>query len=643
LKLGSSEIQRLLDRTGANPMLLRISAGQLLEPHVNVQAFLEHLETQPQVASYLLGTMLDGLSQSAHWLASFLSVFRQPVDLYDAALMEMVQSATAPGALAHSIAELQSKYLIEDPRRSALHPLVLDFLYASVTSDAPRRKHLHRLAAEWWEGGVGDMVEASYHWLRAGDIEQVAELISVRSEELFQSGHAKAAVDVVDEALERVRLKRGDTTFLRRRLLFARGDLLGGTFRSAEAESSYREALSLAQDLPAVRAEIARNLALILLQRGQSAEALRLCQSARVDLSTADVILLARLGAIESRAHLVLSHYDEAERLANESIALIGHFAEALPNIADDVRARCERTLGWVNYTRHPEGDEALFHYSRALESARRAGLWGIECAILSNFATALLERGKMEEARQSYQQAIEGYRALGNLYGEASVLHNLGALSASMEDYETALTDFNKASEIERLVGDMEGLLSSEGARASLFIAAGKLQEARSVLDRVLIEGRDSNDLWAMGTCLCLSAEVSLLTDELDSARETVKKVLSMPGIESNARIRAWATTDLAMIEVVAGQVSLAHELVAGEPPDDLGFELTTRWRIVQSVAAIGCNDLPRARALAQIVFGEAREKNLKQLIHVAEGLLADPPPSLRGSIRLILLGETA
>ncbi|MGB4804427.1 MAG: helix-turn-helix transcriptional regulator [Anaerolineae bacterium] len=44
----------------------------------------------------------------------------------------------------------------------------------------------------------------------------------------------------------RSRPKRGDTTTLRRRLLCARGDLLRLTLRIGEAESSYREALTLA-------------------------------------------------------------------------------------------------------------------------------------------------------------------------------------------------------------------------------------------------------------------------------------------------------------------------------------------------------------------------------------------------------------
>lgn len=631
----------LLSKTDRSPMLLKLAAGQLLEHGADVRPFLEHLETQPQVSSYLLNSILHDLPPAARWLASLLSVFRQPMDLYDETLVAMIVKSDLPGGLVETIFQLQNRYLIENARHVILHPLIRDFLYASLATDAPRKKRLHHLAAEWSEAAAGDIVEAAFHWMRAGDLEQASEVISDQSEALFNRGQASAAVQVVDEALERAARKRGETTSLRRRLLTARGDLLRGTVRAADAEASYREALSLAQGQPTVRAGIARNLVQSLLQRGQIAEALRLCQSATADLSPSDTVLRARLAAIEARAHLVLSKYEDAERVASEAIALADQFAEALPSVADDVYARCERTLGWVNYTRHPEGDESLVHYRRALECARRAGLRVNECAILSNTATALMERHELDAAAQAYEDALKGYEAIGDLYGAASILHNLGVLMGAREDNQAALRYFEQASEIERRVGDREGLLSSESARASLLLSMDRLSEARAVMDRAMFDGKDSTDLWTMGSCLCILSEVLVLQGEFENARASAQRVLAMPGIENNARIRSWAQSDLALIQIAAGEFDAAQTTMAEPPMEDLGFELTTRWKLVQSAAALAVGDADRAHCLAREVFEESSQKELKQLRHTAELMMAVPPVPATELPRCILISD--
>ena len=638
VRLEAGMLERLLAKTDCNPMLLRLAASQLSDSRANIQSLLDHMEMHPQVASYLLNTILNDLPSATRWIASLLSVFRAPLDLYDDALVELIHKAGQRDLEPH-LQNLRRRNLVENPRRAELHPLVRDFLYTSLAADVTQKKRLHRLAAEWHEYRGDKIVEAAHHWVRASELERAAEVLADQSETLFHRGLANAAVQVVEDALERANRKRGDVSSLRRRLLQARGDLLRGTFRAAEAESSYREALSLAQNLPAVRAEIVRNLAQALLQRGQTAEALRLCQSARADLSAADAVLHARLGTIEARAHLALSHYDDAERLAAESIVLVETFSESLPFVADDVRARCERTLGWISYTRHPEGDESLAHYGRALEYARRSGLRVVECATLSNTATAMLERGDVDGARRVYHEAIQGYRAIGDLYGEAGVLHNLGVLSANLEDYEAALVDFEKASEIERRIGDTEGLLSSEGARASLLMECGKVSDAHAVLEKALSDGRTSTDLWSIGTCLCLFAEAQMLHNDLPAARASADRVLSMPGIEGNARIRAWAQSDLAMIQVMMGERIDAQRRMESGPSDNLGFELTTRWRLVQCMVAFACNDLQLARATARKILDDVKPKKLKKLIHLAERLLTDPPPTVAELPRLLLV----
>ncbi len=641
ISLETSVLDSLMTRTGCNPMLLRLAVGQLLDTQVDADAFVESIATQPQMASYLLSAVVHGLSPETLWLVELISVFRQPINLYDEMLGELVAEANQHCILDDAINELQSRHLIDDMHRAMLHPLVRDHLYMTLSADVPQKKRYHRIAAVWLERAIGDIVEAAYHWVRAGDVEQAAEIISDQSEMLFDRGQAQAVVQIVDEALEQLRRKRSDTKNLRRSLLTARGDLLRGTSRAAEAETNYREALALAQHLPSVRAQIVRSLALILGQRSQSAEGLRLCQSAFADLSEGDTVLRARLASIQCRLHLALSQYNEAEKIAQMALDLSDQFAEFLPQLADDVRSRAERTLGWISYTRHPQGTEALTHIRRALECARRANLRVVENAALSNMATILTERGDLDQAQQVYLEALKGVEALGDLYNKAAILHNLGILHNNREEFDVALAYYEQAGQIEREVGDWEGLLSSEEARAGIFLSLGKLNEARAVLDAALAEDRGSSDTWTLGTCLCLLVEVQLLQGELETARSTAQRLLALPGIQDNARIRAWALSNLGLVQIVSGELATAQITMAGPAPEDLGIELTLRWQLVRAAVALACGRLAEAQALAHTVIEAAERQNHPQVTLPAERLIANPGLPLTDYIRLILMGD--
>ncbi len=455
---GSMVSERLVAKTSGNPMLLRLAVGQFLDQEMDADLFVEHLETHPQVTSYLLSTVFLNLPAPAHWLVTLISIFRHPLDLYDETLIELIEKSGEWTDFNEYFSVLQRRYLIENLRHARLHPLVRDHLKANLATDKPLQKQLHRLAAEWTERVSGDIVETAYHWLHAGDLDRTSEMISTQSEWLFNQGKATAAVLVVDEALERLRRNRGAANHHRRRLLTARGDLLRGTYRAEEAENSYREALTLAENVPAVRAHIVRKLAQILLQRGRAAEALQLCQSAAADLHASDSILLARLASIECRAYLLVSKYEEAEKTAQYALTLTDQFASYMPDLADDVRARAERTLGWLSYTRHPQGAKAFVHYRRALECARRAGLRVTENAVLSNMATAFMEREEWDQALQYYQEALRGFETLGDMHGKAVILHNLGILHNHLSGPEMALAHFEQSSGISRRVGTWKG-----------------------------------------------------------------------------------------------------------------------------------------------------------------------------------------
>ena len=138
--LAPALLDRLLTKTARSPMLLRLAAGQLHDRPVNAQRFVDRLDTQPQVAAYLVDTVLRDLSPAARWVADLISVFRHPIDLYDETLNELIAPAGGPAPLDRALAELQRRHLIDQPREAALHPLVRDHLYTALAIDPAYKK-----------------------------------------------------------------------------------------------------------------------------------------------------------------------------------------------------------------------------------------------------------------------------------------------------------------------------------------------------------------------------------------------------------------------------------------------------------------------------------------------------------------------
>src|SRR5262249_3791884 len=154
------------------------------------------------------------------------------------------------------------------------------------------------IAAAWYEQAAADVVEAAYHYARAGELALAVDVLDDQIDRVIARGQALSGADVADELVGLARRRRGDDAELLRRLLSIRGALLVSTLRAAEAEASYREAFELAHTA-AVRARLAAALGNCLLQRGQASEALQLACDATAALAPADVLLRAQLAIVE--------------------------------------------------------------------------------------------------------------------------------------------------------------------------------------------------------------------------------------------------------------------------------------------------------------------------------------------------------
>jgi len=462
----------LIERTDGNPMLIRLALGQT---HADPAELVEHLEAQPGVSEYLMRSTLADLSDPSRRLISLLAVFRHPVNPLDDRLIEAAEAITSLGGpfdAASGIAELRRRQLIDDAKRASLHPLVHDHVYAGLIGTTAGRKRLHQLAADYCEQVLDDPLEATWHYARAGDPAEAADLLAARAAELTARGQSERAADLAASLLDS---SQGDSA---RQLLVARGDLLVHTERAAEAEEAYRDALARPA-ASAVRAGVAWRLAQCLLQRGKVGEALTLCRSALAGLAGDEDVLRAQIIAVQSQAHLMLSEFGAAAEAAGQAAAIADRVVAITPDIAASVRGRCYGVLGITERMRGNPAAAASW-LTRSLAAARAAGLRQLASRARFNLAAIAHERGDFTEAIGLYEEALAESQAIGDAYGTARVLHSLGMISHHRAEHEKAIALYEESCSLRRRMGDQAGAANSEHSLALVLLSLHRRTRTR-------------------------------------------------------------------------------------------------------------------------------------------------------------------
>jgi ATP/maltotriose-dependent transcriptional regulator MalT/DNA-binding XRE family transcriptional regulator len=625
-------VERLIARTAGSPMLLRLSLGQL-RTAAEPARLIEHLETQPEIADYLLDTTLRQLGEPAAALLALLAVLRQPVDLHNETLVELYQASEGPCDLLAALAELQRHQLIDHPSTALLHPLVRDHAYARLVGDVARRRRLHRLVADWFEQARGDVLEAAWHFGQAGDLSQAAEVLAGQGRALFRSGQALSAADLAGTLLTRASRRPGPA----RQLHLLRGDLLVSTVRADEAEAAYREALVLSTTAP-LRAQVAWRLAESQLQRGQVAEALELCRRSAADLAPTDTLLRAQLAASEARAYLMLSQYDDAIGAGDRATALAGHLRTVVPKEAAEVRARALATLGIVaRLRRQPEAFASL---RRAVAAAREAGLHELANRCLFNIGALRFELGQLDAALEVFDEVLAEMQAVGDSYGMARVLHAMAQVQRCGGDLEAALATLDRACTMKRELGDVLGLASSENSRAFVLMSLGRVAEARTLVERILAETADMGEQWVRGHFLDTLGLVMLVAGEVDKAQATLREALALPG-RADPHSRAEIEAHLALALLIQGEVELAEQALEHGVPTEFGAEIELQVHFLRGALALARGDRQAVRNAAQAMAERVAATGYTVYAPIAAGLAAaadDSPPLTRLPQMLLL-----
>jgi ATP/maltotriose-dependent transcriptional regulator MalT len=629
-------VDRLHVKTQGSPMLLRLALGQLPERPADAAIFVEHLETQPEVASYLLKTTLSRLGAPAWQLLSLLSVFRQPINLHDETLAEIAQANDGLYDLAGGLEEVQRRQLIDHPAWASLHPLIRQYVYTQLVSSLPRRRQLHLIAATWWELARGDPLEAAYHFARADQLSKAAAVLTAGTRTLVDRGQAFAAADLAGELAAQLRRRRIAASDLSQ-LLATRGDLLLNTLRAAEAEAAYREALAMSA-APVVRAQITWRLAESLLQRGRVPEALELCQRASRGLASGEKLAMAQLAAVESRAHLMLSSYDEAGRVAGSALELAAQIETVAPELATEVQARSQATLGLVSRLqgRH---EAALEHLRQAIDAAQAVGLTELANRCLFNSGATLFERGDLETALNAYSEAAAKMEARADSYGSTRVLHAIAVIDFYRGNVQKALDTLGKVCAVKRQLGDVQGLAHSENQIALGLLALGRIAEAYTLVERLLADTARTGEQRSRGYFLDTLGVIHAISGEHAVAQQVFRDALALPGIVDNRRIQVLILTHLALSQLAGGNLREAEQLAADSICYGLGPEVEMEQRFLEGAIALARGWRTKARAAAIAMATRADTTGYRLYRPAADRLAAvsDNPPPIAGLPRLL------
>jgi ATP/maltotriose-dependent transcriptional regulator MalT len=608
---------RMLEQTGGSPMLTQLALGQLLDEGADPDTFIAHLASQPQIASYLLEMVRRHTSPVAWGLLSLISVFRQPVDLYDPALVELIHEMDGAADLTAALDELIRRHLIDHPTRAQPHRLVRDYVYTALITMPLHRRQLHRIAAKWSEQELDDPVEASYHAYMAGDLAAAAAVLADHVEAIGARGRTFAAADMAELVLVQVRRQRspagaksGDTAESERGLLALRGDLLLHTLRAEEAEASYREALRLTSD-PAAQARIVYRLAHSLAQRGQAAEAVQLAQQAAATLAESEVSLRAQLAAAESQAHLELSRYDEAITAARLALNLADQLGAAEARAADAIRARAHQAFGTVMRLRQ-NPDAALVHIQRASRAAQQAEHFNLALRCRMDEAKLLFSQGQyaalLERCAEFMQLlwASDDSYGVGQLYGMMALSHLLrGELADGL-----AAAEQGRA--VRMRIGDAHGLTLANNHRALLLIALGHVAEARVVVEQALAEYQAVGEMHNLGFALEKLAIVQMLEGDSRAAQATLREALALPAVASDAKLLNDLLHDLVVALLMAGSHAAAHQIMVAHSVEG-GLWVELEHMLLEGMLALAGSEIRAARAAADALAKYARSAGVR------------------------------
>ncbi|MCE6999024.1 tetratricopeptide repeat protein [Saccharothrix sp. S26] len=175
--------------------------------------------------------------------------------------------------------------------------------------------------------------------------------------------------------------------------------------------------------------------------------------------------------------------------------------------------------LGFA-YEQIGELDEALAHFTRALDLAERGGARFSVAVLLGDLGNVHRDRQDLVTAAEFYERALAANRALGYQYGEAAALSGRALLAAGAGRGDSARADALEAVRLTRLIGDRGTEAWALVSLGEVCLASGSPAEAADHFRSALDIARDTSFTWCETAALAGLADAALALDDHDAAR---------------------------------------------------------------------------------------------------------------------------
>jgi tetratricopeptide (TPR) repeat protein len=384
---------------------------------------------------------------------------------------------------------------------------------------------VHRRAAAYWlwrvsvwpqdrRADVHDRLEARYHLLAAGRIDEATEVAGKACSQLHDWGAYDDEAKLIDDTLRYLTPaseQRAAWIHQLGILAEARGDL-------QQAETLYRQSLEISERLgsQAGMATSHHQLGKLAEGRGdmEQAETLyrqsleineRLGNQAGAGTSYHQLGKLAEVrGDMEQAETLYRQSLEIDERLGNlagvgASYGQLGRLAEVRGDM-EQAETLCRQSLeiserlgnqadiatGYhqLGMLAEARGDleQAETLCRQSLEISERLGNLAGMASSYHQLGSLAGDRGDLQQAETLYRQALEIYERLGSQGGMATGYHHLGIVAEARGDLQQAETLYRRSLELEERIGNRAGMASSYGQLGILAEARGDLQQAETL-----------------------------------------------------------------------------------------------------------------------------------------------------------------
>ena len=554
--------QNLHALTQGNPMLLRLAGAKILQNPSQVKKFIKLLSSQREISTFLMENAMEGLSDSDKNLLYLISIFREPVNLFNADLANRLHSQGVVDDLNNSISNLVKRHFLDNLSSAYLHPLLQEHLNAVLQTRKGFFYQYHLLAANHLKATTQNVVEALYHLTQTEQVEETILHLQENLLKLDSSGQGEAAADLISSMLNRIRNSHLLSAEQEAQLLSIRGQLLMSGRRAGNAEADLRQALVLAiqsNSASEVQVSILLKLARFLLQRGKVPEADQLCDEVeKFPASPSNPGLMAETQAVRCTVRLMQSRFEESAELANQALELAEPLIHREIRLVAGVRTMAYNTLGIIaNIQRNIPA--ALFHWRNAEEAALLGGNLRTAFRIKGNIGALFFDQGEIDEARQSYEGILDAVQAIGDIFTLGKILNALGAIYYLQARTAEAMEMLDRAKQLKLLIGDIQGEATTDNQRAQVLLAKGKAQDAISIIERLLKQTEETGEMRWRASYLDTAGTVWLALGEFTKARERFEEALALPATSNDPQLKTYLRNHLTLAYLGSGELEKA------------------------------------------------------------------------------------